>query len=239
MPCIGTTSFDGSSGPLAGVLNKTTMIRYIAILPTLLIFSGCVSFSFLQDSEIQEPGKVGGAVALTNVQSRVMFDNAVVRVGIVPNVDAGARIGVNAVRAQYTYFQFTDLYVRYRVVQTPVRLLLGCAYSNFVLDSSPVAGSDVFVHAFQPSILLGQRYWYFALRPYYSIGSGVVTQIAGKPLILHDRISATAFTLGGVLPIPGSSDSKDIARFFVEINYLRFQSSQSFVQPAIGLFTEL
>ena len=206
----------------------------IIIFLLLPLLSGCMSASFLQDSNILDPATIRGGIGVTYLGHYGPLMECSGRVGIVRDLDMGIKFGINLMHSNSaikTDYAIQNCDIRYQLVNNPIRTIIGIGLSNFVLGSYPSNGDDVHVLAFQPFVLIGQTNWYFAIRPYYSYGNGIVNHITDPLIFEKDRWSTYALTVGGSFPIAKS-------HILLEFNYFRFINNQMIIIPAIGLQTD-
>jgi hypothetical protein len=210
---------------------------FIILFPLL---SGCNSLAFLQDANVLQPAKIQGTMGITYIGDYGPLAECSGRVGVFENFDIGMKFGMNVVNRKInesnseTDFEWAihNINARYQFISNPVRIIAGIGLSNYVLGSYPSNGSDVYVLTLEPSILVGQTNWYFAIRPYYSTGDGIINHVSNPLIFERDTWSTYAFTVGGSIPVAKS-------RILLELNYFKFINNQTVLLPAIGIQTNL
>jgi hypothetical protein len=202
------------------------------LLPLLL---GCTSGTLLQDANIVDPAAIRLGIGASYLNSYGPLPECSGRIGVFRNLDLGIKYGINYVKSRdaiRTDWNIHNFDVRYQLINIPLKTMIGIGLSNFVLGSYPRTANDVFVFTVQPFVLVGQKNWYFAIRPYYSFDYGIVKDIPQSLILKKDGWSTYALTIGGSIPIAQS-------RILLELNYFRFFNKETIVLPAVGLQADL
>lgn len=154
----------------------------IFLLPTI---AGCFYFTALQQPEVLQPRDVRGGLGVSYVGSHGPLSESSFRVGIVHNVDVGAKIGFIGAGSNHLFGLIPYYDARYQMATEPLHIALGIGLTRFALDSYPAGRGDVFVRSLQPFTLVGQKNWYVGIRPHFSFGSGKDSYVS-QTLVFHD-----------------------------------------------------
>ena len=201
-------------------MTRQTVLLGVITVCSVILFSGCMSYTTLQSPKTLEPAEVilgAGFSKPLEVDSKGFMYEFNSRVGIVNRFDVGAKFVMGAL-----YF-FDG---KYQILKEPISVSADLGWSYYSYDGD-IGVSHGTTTAWYPMIIAGQEQWYVALKRVYLMTETEI-ELLGSQEFSGSGWYSTNIVAGVVL-------GKDI-RLIPELNYIIPQGSgKGFFVPAIGL----
>lgn len=186
----------------------------------LLVLSGCISYTTLQSPKTLDPGVVsvgGGAGVATDGTSSGLVAEAGMRAGIIKSFDVGAK---------WSFPTLLFLDGKYQIVNGSVQVAADLGWSYFSYNGA-IGNSHGTSYGWYPMIMIGQDYWYAAVKGVYFQTSGTF-DFFGTQSFSSSRWISTNVVFGTII---GSK-----VQFIPEVNcIIPTYAGKTILVPAIGV----
>jgi len=192
-----------------------TFTKSLKNLPHTLLaffFSGCMSYTTLQNAETLEPGKFQVGVG------SVVFDDGIIpeiggRIGIIKNVDMGIK---------YSYPTLFVIDGKYQFLKSKVDAAFDFGWSHY-------SGGEVTVNGFYPMFLISQKHWYVGIKGLFINSSGSFDILGTNVELNGSGYNSTSLVTGIIL-------GGEKIKLNLELNSYITKNNTSIFIPAAGIY---